>query len=89
MRARHGVVKNPLTRRSSMEREGKGWSMMRARGMQALRIRYEGRYLGSCWDEKRFKGEDLFLLFNSCGREFGAAMRNKNVIFQWIGQGSY
>lgn len=39
--------------------------------MQALRIRYEGRYLGSCWDEKRFKGEVLLLLFNS--------MRNKNI----------
>lgn len=39
--------------------------------MQALRIRYEGRYLGSCWDEKRFKGEVLHLLFNS--------MRNKNI----------
>lgn len=44
---------------------------MRVRGeMQASRI----RYLGSCWDEKRFKGETLLLLFNS-------SMRNKNISY--------
>lgn len=44
---------------------------VRVRGeMQASRI----RYLGSCWDEKRFKGETLLLLFNS-------SMRNKNISY--------
>ena len=38
--------------------------------MQASRI----RYLGSCWDEKRFKGKTLLLFFNS-------SMRNKNISY--------
>lgn len=44
---------------------------VRVRGeMQASRI----RYLGSCWDEKRFKGKTLLLFFNS-------SMRNKNISY--------